>query len=278
MQDKKAIDNLKRLQAVAETSGASLMGDGEFSSWQGQVRSVIARSLGEDHHLLAEFEQISFSGGVVYKRGKPSTPAAVIFLKGLNQACGVIDAAIFELEDRGDDAPIDDGSGFDPDLWAHVKDHIESENWQAVASQTAIFVEHTVRQWCGDPKDKDGKSLVGKGLFLRVLADKGDYRLGKEIGEWEGWRDLGIGFALALGNVDRHNIQDREDAKQYAFGVLGLGSLLLTQLRHQHQLPKKVRRRPPTIGIREWTEEEKVQRATEMREARELSGMEELPQ
>ena len=45
---------------------------------------------------------------------------------------------------------------------------------------------------------------------------------------------LGMGFAQALSNVDRHHIQDRDDARRYAIGVLGLGSLLLTQLRHEH--------------------------------------------
>lgn len=42
---------------------------------------------------------------------------------------------------------------------------------------------------------------------------------------------LGTDFAQALGNVDRHKIQSRDDAKRYAFGILGLGSLLQTQLR-----------------------------------------------
>jgi hypothetical protein len=50
----------------------------------------------------------------------------------------------------------------------------------------------------------------------------------------EGWRFLAVGFASALGNVDRHNIQDRADLKQYALGVLGLASLLLTQVRFTH--------------------------------------------
>ena len=43
-----------------------------------------------------------------------------------------------------------------------------------------------------------------------------------------------MGFAQAIGNVDRHRIQSRSDAKKYAIGVLGLGSLLLTQLRYEH--------------------------------------------
>jgi len=39
---------------------------------------------------------------------------------------------------------------------------------------------------------------------------------------------------MALGNADRHRVQQRDDAKRYGMGVLGAGSLLLTQLRHQH--------------------------------------------
>jgi hypothetical protein len=39
---------------------------------------------------------------------------------------------------------------------------------------------------------------------------------------------------MAVGNAVRHRIQLRDDAKRFAMGVLGAGSLLLTQLRHQH--------------------------------------------
>ncbi|MET7344672.1 TIGR02391 family protein [Streptomyces sp. NPDC005547] len=110
----------------------------------------------------------------------------------------------------------------------------QNEEWQKVASQTAIFVEDRVRQWCGRPRGNNGQALVGKSLFATALANDAQYRLGKEPGEWEGWRALGTGFAQALSNVDRHNIQKRDDAKRYAFGVLGIGSLILTQLRYQH--------------------------------------------
>jgi hypothetical protein len=97
---------------------------------------------------------------------------------------------------------------------------VQNEDWQTVASQTAIFVEDRVRKWCGSPHGKQGETLVGKGLHTKVFADDGQFRLGKERGEWEGWRSLGVGFAQALGNVDRHNIQKRVDTKRYAFGVL----------------------------------------------------------
>ena len=57
---------------------------------------------------------------------------------------------------------------------------------------------------------------------------------GRTAGEHEGRLALGIGITMALGNADRHRVQQRDDAKRYGMGVLGAGSLLLTQLRHQH--------------------------------------------
>jgi len=111
---------------------------------------------------------------------------------------------------------------------------VGDSEWGMVASETAIFVESHIRTWSGSPKDSSGNNLAGKQLYLDVFADASDYRLGAQAGEREGWRFLGMGFAQALSNVDRHRIQKRDDAKRYALGVLGLGSLLLTQLRHKH--------------------------------------------
>ncbi|MGP6175356.1 TIGR02391 family protein [Corynebacterium sp. A21] len=54
------------------------------------------------------------------------------------------------------------------------------------------------------------------------------------LARFEGWRSLAMGFTQALSNVDRHRLQRRDDARRYAIGVLGLGSLLLTQLRYEH--------------------------------------------
>lgn len=41
-------------------------------------------------------------------------------------------------------------------------------------------------------------------------------------------------MVAAIGNVTRHSIEKRDDAKQYALGVLGMASLLLTQIRFEH--------------------------------------------
>lgn len=145
------------------------------------------------------------------------------------------------MELRGeDDGQVDPGS-FDPELWDHVEQLVEDQDWGKVASQTAIFVEDRIRTWAGDPLSSKGDRLVGKGLMTQVLGDTSDWRLGDRPSENEGWRALGVGFAQALGNVDRHRIQKRADAHRYAIGVLGLGSLILTQLRYEHAVLTEAR-------------------------------------
>jgi len=67
-----------------------------------------------------------------------------------------------------------------------------------------------------------------------VLGENGVFPLGRTQGEAQGWHRLGMGFAMALRNVDTQRIQTRDDDKRYALGVLGAGSLLLTQLRYEH--------------------------------------------
>jgi hypothetical protein len=103
-----------------------------------------------------------------------------------------------------------------------------------VASQAAIYVEDKVRRWAGDPKDAAGRRLLPAALVAQALGEQGVLSLGQQANEAKGWHQLGLGFVSALGNVDRHNIQDRADLRLYALGVLGVASLLLTQIKFQH--------------------------------------------
>ncbi|MEV6238672.1 TIGR02391 family protein [Lentzea sp. NPDC051838] len=233
MQTRAAVENLKSLREEAEQQGIQLKPPAKLASWRGRVQTVLTRALGADHHATKAFMDVRYAPRAVTSSSTQSYFDNA-FLSGLAKVTGIIDAAIFELELAGTSDDAVDETAFDPDLWSHVQSHVQGEEWQKVASQTAIFVEDRVRQWCGNPTGSSGEALVGKRLFSTVFADAGQYRLGKQAGEWEGWRALGMGFAQALSNVDRHNIQKRPDAKRYAFGVLGLGSLILTQLRHQH--------------------------------------------
>jgi hypothetical protein len=227
-----AIAELEKLKAEAE-SPMALRGPGVSTSWKTRVRSVLARSLGDDSEIVKRFDRVSYSPGI-FTDATPRSYFDEAFVRGVNNACGLIEAGVYELKLVGGDEPIDEHA-YDPELWAHVKQQVEDGDWGKVASQTAIFVESHIRTWAGSPKDRNGNELVGKALYLEVFNDASDYRLGAQAGEREGWRYLGMGFAQALSNVDRHRIQKRDDAKRYALGALGLGSLLLTQMRYEHE-------------------------------------------
>lgn len=220
----------EHLRALRERSSEPLIQSDtpESRTWKQNVRSIFAKALGSDHHLLKELDDIRYGLSIVTS----STPTSAwdhAYRRGIAEATSYIDAAIFELElTEESDLPIDE-LAYDPELLLHVKKTIESSDWQKLAAQVVIFVEDKVRRWSEAPE-----SSVGKGLYASALADDAELQLGKTNGEREGWRLLGMGLAQAVGNVDRHRLQSRVDAKRYAIGVLGVGSLLLTQLRFEH--------------------------------------------
>ena len=231
MRPDRAIEALGELTLEAE---ASRLSGASLTAWQGKVRGVLTGALGADDHLIERFDQVRYSLGF-WSTSTPDSEFEEARQRGVRNACGVIEAAVYQLrlQTNDDEEPVD-ARAYDPELWEHVKGLVEAEDWGKVASQTAIFVEDRLRSWAGDPKSGRGESLVGKDLMGRVFSDDSDWRLGSRAAEREGWRALGTGFAAALSNVDRHRIQQRDDARRYAIGVLGLGSLLMTQMRHEH--------------------------------------------
>lgn len=242
-----AIETLERLKEEAGEEGV-LRGGEEFVAWKGKVRGVIAAALGGDEHLLDRFDEIRYALSL-WTDGTPESAWDRARARGIQEACGVVSAAIFQLRLYADkDEPVD-LSSFDPDLWEEVKHLVEGEQWGQVASQTAIFVEHRIRQWADDPQNTKGDSLIGKELMGRVFANESEWRLGARVGESEGWRFLAMGFTQALSNVDRHRIQKRDDSQRYAIGVLGLGSLLLTQLRYEHEVLIAMHHPPETVHV-----------------------------
>lgn len=217
---------LRQLREEASTLPPSVSSS-EFNSWQQRTRSVLTRSLGDGHAVTHAFIQMRWTP-MAYTIGDDSAfPRA--FRASVPEAQGLIDAAIFELEQFAtpDDAIFD--AGIDPELWAHVRDHVAAEEWGKLASQTAIFTEDRIRNWAGRPV-----SEVGEKLMTAVFGERGDFRLGLTDGEKNGWHRLAMGISMALRNVDAHRIQQRADHKLYAIGVLGSSSLLLTQMRYEH--------------------------------------------
>jgi hypothetical protein len=223
---------IAELEKLKEEAASANFGVDDLDSWRPRVRAVLSQAFGPARDAVERFDKISYRPSV-YVEGMPGSAYTRAFESGRSKATGLIGGAIYELRLVGGDEPVDNHA-FDPDLWAHVKTQVEDQDWGKVASLTAIFVENHVRIWAGHPKDRNGNELVGKNLYLEVFGETSDYRLGRQAGEREGWRFLGMGFAQALSNVDRHRIQKRDDAKRYALGVLGLGSLLLTQMRYEH--------------------------------------------
>jgi hypothetical protein len=228
-----AIAALETLKEEATEAGV-LNGGEKFNSWKAKVHDVLSRSLGADHDMVSRFDGTRYSLGM-WSTSTPSSAFTQARHGGIRNACGVIDAAIYSLNlTLPDDEEQVDERAYDPELWEHVRGLVEAGDWGKVPANVAIFVEHKLRVWANDPKGSKAETLVGKGLAAQALADDGLMRLGSEPGEWEGWRFLAMGLAQAVGNVERHHIVARGDQRRYAVGVLGLGSLLLTQARAQH--------------------------------------------
>jgi hypothetical protein len=230
-----AIAELEKLKQEANEPGVT--GGGEaFTAWRARGKGLLINAFSPTHHLVDEFDEVQY-GLMVFTSSTPDSAWDKSRRAGIRQACGYLDAAIYELKFCvGDEEELLSSDAYDPELWEHVKGLVQDEDWGKIPGVVATFVESHVRTWAGDPKNKDGGNLVGQGLFAQVLSPDpaNSLRLGQQKSEWEGWHKLGIGFAQALSNVDRHRIQRRDDAQRYAIGVLGLGSLLLTQLRYEH--------------------------------------------
>jgi Protein of unknown function (Hypoth_ymh) len=223
------LDDLDRLQSVADPA---------FEVWKQKTDRMLSAVFGEEHRLLAEFRRI------LYRPTAGPVSAGVhsaAFTRGQNAARGVLEAAIYEKEEL-DSYELLHASFVDPELWENVEHLVEGEQWAQVASQTAIFVEDRIREWASRSSEE-----IGERLMTTVFTPEGDVLpLGNTSGERQGWHRLAMGFAMALRNVDTHRIQSRPDLKRYAFGVLGVGSLLLTQLRYQYGSELSETTEPPT--------------------------------
>lgn len=223
-----AIQTLEKLKGEAQPGGPLANDIEAVRSWIARVRIVLVRSLGETSHVVVQFDQVRWNRGFTWE---PLSKAEHVEARasGLSASCSYIDAAIFELGLSSDEDESIVAGSFDAGLWSHVRRLVEGEDWVNLAASVVIYVEDRVRTWAALPN-----SLVGKGLYARALGEDGPLKLGYQEGESEGWRALGMGLALAVGNVTRHRVEKRLDSRAYALGVLGLGSLLLTQIRWQH--------------------------------------------
>jgi len=225
MDRQKAIEQLKlRLE---EGTNVPSYDSPAFKEWHERTEVTLRTIYGEGHQTWDRFRHTHFAPMAIRATAEDYRQALAA---GMQSASALLKAAIFELETLADAGDVATGAATDPELWEHVAHLVDEEQWAQVASQTGIFVESHIRAWAGLTEKDHGVDLMGK-----VFSEKGGiFPLGRTDSEQQGWHLFARGFVMALRNVDTHRIQKRDDAKRYALGVLGAGSLLLTQLRHEH--------------------------------------------
>lgn len=228
------IDTLKA--AASDNYRALSDSESRLLGWTEQCRVILVGALGSTHRLVkvwdyqSQIRQENYTVDGSYGR----RTMAAWRSDALQRALQVLDAVRFAIESVPTEGDAIGAATVDSELWEHVGGLVTDGAWDKVPASVAIFVEDTVRRWAGDPRGRDGGVRVGKDLYATAFAPDGPLRLGSQASEYEGWRSLAMGLALAVGNVDRHRIQRRADQRPYAMGVLGLGSLLLTQVRREH--------------------------------------------
>ena len=216
------IRTLVELQQEAENTDPRYTSPGERKAWEVRANTALTEIVGESHPLLDDLDELC---------DRPVTASQYENYQYWQVAEGVMNAAVASyhfMNTKIQDSTI--ASTLDPDLIARVDHVFRVEDWTAVASLAATFVEDRFRVWAGLDQSSFGVNLMTKVLH----PDTGVFPLGTVTGEQEGWHQLGRGFVGACSNVDRHRIQSRDDLRRYAVGVLGTASLLLTQMRHQH--------------------------------------------
>jgi hypothetical protein len=226
----KAIGTLTDLIDEADRS----RGETEFIEWRSKSIAVLKAVFGVQSDQAREFIARTdiVSDGTTLAKGMQAD-RNMWRGQSVTRGQAVLRSALFTANLLRQESPIGDDS-IDAELWMHVQGLIADGDWAKVPAAVAIFVEDKIRTWAGDPRRPDGATLVGKALYSKALNSTGLLRLGGQESESEGWLALGISLAMAIGNVDRHRIQQRSDVKRYAMGVLGLGSLILTQIRYEH--------------------------------------------
>jgi Protein of unknown function (Hypoth_ymh) len=222
-----------------------------FELWRNKLTTYIGEIVGPKDAMATRLANLSWISRSMSSRPTmgPGTmwgPDDMrVFAAAKNAATDIIDTLLWHLDRRqAASAPFAEAT-IDPDLWEHVQGLVDVGDWEKVAREAAVFVEHKLRVWAAVPS-----SVTGSVNVFKAAIGAGGFQLAKVTpSEQQGWQQLATGFALALRNVSGHRVSDRDDAARYSLGVLGLASLLLTQVRHEYGdppsiVPKAAPRRP----------------------------------
>jgi hypothetical protein len=216
--------------------------------WEHKLYALIGEILNPNHALAIRLSGIHWDAGSNSTRRRveqlgpqliwnPSDEAA--FAKAKERAHGIIESLRWELNRLPPATEPFSDATVDPELWDHVRGLVEAGDWEKVTRESAVFVETKLRQWASVPATVTGSVNLFKAAI--TTTGSGGFVLGKggQASEQDGWRQLAVGFALALRNPSGHQVKNRVDAKRYALGVLGMASLLLTEVRHEYGDPPK---------------------------------------
>jgi hypothetical protein len=216
---------------------------------------VLALGISEERcarfHLLTRFESYLFGNGAGDETSdwemdiRPSiahfaTVQTIDDLFAAQQRVELLERSVRQRRFPGQIVSLHDDGGvelstdllaatIDPDLWEHVGDLVRLQKWAQLASQCAIFLESTLRAWLA-PTSDPYLALAAKAFSPKT----GRFVLGANASEQDGWFRIAHGIGAALRNVDAHRVQRRDDGAQYAMGVLGIVSLLLTQTKQRY--------------------------------------------
>jgi Protein of unknown function (Hypoth_ymh) len=212
--------------------------------WRHKLSALIGEILDPNHALATRLAYIRWDSGASSTRRRldRSGPPGWNFsdeeaFRRAKQGAGeIIEALRWELSRLAPaTSPFADAT-IDPELWEHVRGLVEARDWEKIAREAAVFVEDKLRSWASVPPSVTGsvnvfKSAIGPSGFVLPKAGPAS--------EQQGWQQLAVGFALALRNPSGHQVKNRRDAERYALGVLGMASLLLTEVRHEYGDPPK---------------------------------------
>jgi Protein of unknown function (Hypoth_ymh) len=212
-----------------------------FDVWRHKMHSLIGEILEPNHSLAIRLTGLTDPFCCVTAR-----PATIFgtsynprqeFARAKQAAVDIIEALRWELDRMAPaTAPFSDAT-VDPELWNHVRGLVDAGDWEKVAREAAVFVEDKLRIWASVPPSVTGSVNV----FKAAIGGSNGFTLPKAgaSSEQQGWQQLATGFALALRNPSGHQVTQRSDAERYALGILGVASILLTEIRHEYGDPPK---------------------------------------
>lgn len=209
-----------QLQLMEGLSGFS-SSDGSLAELKFEAAGIVANSLGSKNQLFLALKDVDTARMASATAWRQESPA--------QELLGFVRAAIGAVASTtGDFVEPPAPDVCDPDLWDHIQDLVGVESWSKIPSTVVTFTEDWFRRRGGDPRHSAGGKLYGKDLFSKVLDQQ---PLGGESGEHAGWKMLALGLTQAIGNLHRHNIEQRDDAEQLAWRVIGLASLLIGEMK-----------------------------------------------